>query len=400
MLSSVLVIVPFLAVPCTSGECSYDLPASNNSASGSLKIWGSTDAITDITTAADWQILSCNSTALSQNITLVCMNDPSDPNSKCGHLYQSIGAVNKIVRLPEACGASAFARIAKSWVAEDQSIPASVRRSLVRRDGKTPVVRALAIDTNFDAVDWSKAGPVNIAIQGANVPGASNDIQIPKSRRARAAHRRFSVGGALSSLKNGIDNAASDVKSAATAAATKAAGAVEGAATKAASKVVAGATKAASVAKGAATDVKTKAQAAATKVESDAKAAATKVATAAKAAASDAEAAAAAVTNNTIDANKEFDLPPLTFDKSVNLFNQQLECGPVSASLQVNMDANANAQVDLTVAATGTIAPPKFSSFGVVAGMTGTVAGTMTMTADITGHVDSGQIQLVNLGIP
>jgi hypothetical protein len=29
------------------------------------------------------------------------MNDPDDPNSKCGHLYQEIGAVNKIVRLPE-----------------------------------------------------------------------------------------------------------------------------------------------------------------------------------------------------------------------------------------------------------------------------------------------------------
>ncbi|KAF7371330.1 hypothetical protein MSAN_00769100 [Mycena sanguinolenta] len=438
MLSSLFVIVPFIAginalndwtVPCTSGECSYDLPASNNSASGSLKIWGSTDSITDITTAADWQILNCNSTALSQNITLVCMNDPSDPNSKCGHLYQNIGAVNKIVRLPENCGANAFARIAKSWVAEDQTIPASVRRSLFRRDGKTPVVQALAIDTNFDAVDYSKAGPVNIAIMGANVPGAPTDIQIPKSRRSRTAHRRFSIGGALGSLKDGIDNAAGDVKNAATAAA----GAVKNAATAAAGDVKsvakAAATDAKSVAKAAATDVKSvakaaatdakgavtkaatavksaatkvesKAKSAATKVVSDAKAAATKVATAAKAAASDADAAAASLLNNTIDVSKEFDLPPLTFDKSANLFNGQVNCGDVSASLSVDMDANANANVALTVAAQGTIAPPKLTSFGVVAGMTGTVAGTMTVTADVTGHVESPQIQLANIGIP
>ncbi|KAJ6451289.1 hypothetical protein C8R45DRAFT_1223870 [Mycena sanguinolenta] len=427
MLSSVLVIIPFLAginalndwtVPCTSGECSYDLPASNNSASGSLKIWGSTDAITDITTAADWQILNCNSTALSQNITLVCMNDPSDPNSKCGHLYQNIGAVNKIVRLPENCGANAFARIAKSWVAEDQTIPSSVRRRLVRRGGTTPVVRALAIDTNFDAVDYSKAGPVNIAILGANVPGAPTDIQIPKSRRSRSTHRRFSIGGALSSLKDGIDNAAGDVANAATAAAgavknaaTAAAGDVKSVAKAAATDVKSvakaaatdaknAATKAAGAAKSAATKVESKAKEAATKVASEAKAAATKVATAAKAAASDADAAAASVLNNTIDVSKEFDLPPLTFDKAANLFNTSLNCGAVGATLSVDMDANANANVALTVAAQGTIAPPKLTSFGVVAGMTGSVAGTMTVTADITGHVESPQIQLANIGIP
>ncbi|KAJ7750986.1 hypothetical protein DFH07DRAFT_700873, partial [Mycena maculata] len=88
--------------------------------------WGSENAITDITPAADWQILGCNSTALSQNIRLVCTSDPSDPSSLCAHLYQNTGAVNKIVRLPENCGASAFARVAKAWVPADQSIPASI----------------------------------------------------------------------------------------------------------------------------------------------------------------------------------------------------------------------------------------------------------------------------------
>jgi hypothetical protein len=87
----------------------------------------------------------------------------------------------------------------------------------VRRGGKAPVVKALALDTNFDSVDYSKCvaafpghhdyfliyispsrtGPVNIAIQGANVPGAPNDIQAPSSRRARSTHRRFSIKDAL-----------------------------------------------------------------------------------------------------------------------------------------------------------------------------------------------------------
>ncbi|KAJ7892507.1 hypothetical protein B0H14DRAFT_2335375 [Mycena olivaceomarginata] len=346
MLSSFLVIFPFIAginalndwtVACTRGECSYDLPT-NSSASGSLKIWGSNNAITDITKAADWQILGCDSNALAQDIRLVCLKDPDDPNSQCSHLYQEIGAVNKIVRLPEDCGASAFARVAKSWVSEDQSIPSSVRRSLVRRDGKVPVVKALSLDTDFDAADWSKTGPVNIAIQGVNVPGVqAGDIQVTSSRR-RTINPRFSIKGALGGMflfysflivtRITLPLAVKD-----------------------------------------------------------------------------------AVVDNSIDANKTFDLKPLTFSKHVNLINSQLDCGKVSVSLQVDMDANANAQASISVAATGTIIPPKITKFGVVAALTANVAGTMTMNADITacslrhqtdthGHVDSGKIELVNLGVP
>ncbi|KAJ7181163.1 hypothetical protein C8R46DRAFT_885714 [Mycena filopes] len=122
--------------------------------------WGSPDAITDITTAAGWQILGCDSTALNQSIRLVCMDDPEDPSSNCGHLYQNTGAVNKLVRLPQNCGASAFARISDAWVPADQSIPASIQARIVRRDGTPPVVKALALDVNFAAVDYSKCGQV------------------------------------------------------------------------------------------------------------------------------------------------------------------------------------------------------------------------------------------------
>ncbi|KAJ7037892.1 hypothetical protein C8F04DRAFT_952076 [Mycena alexandri] len=189
MLSSILLLVPFLAginavndwkVPCTQGSCSYDLPTTDNSTSaGTLRIWGSSDAITDITTAAGWQILGCDSNALNQSIRLVCTEDPEDPASNCGHLYQNIGAVNKLVRLPQDCGASAFARISDAWVSADQSIPASVQKRIVRRDGTPPVVKALALDVNFDAVDYSLTGPVNIEIEGGNAPVEA----APASRR-------------------------------------------------------------------------------------------------------------------------------------------------------------------------------------------------------------------------
>jgi hypothetical protein len=63
--------------------------------------------------------------------------------------------------------------VSKSWVPDDQSIPGSLQARVVRRDGSQPTVKAVAIDTDFDAVDRSNAGKVNIAIQGIrkNPPG-------------------------------------------------------------------------------------------------------------------------------------------------------------------------------------------------------------------------------------
>ncbi|KAJ7150475.1 hypothetical protein C8R43DRAFT_494922 [Mycena crocata] len=180
------------------------IPTTNGSASGTMTIWGSQDAITDITSAADWEILGCDPNALSQDIRLVCKSDA--PDTKCSHLYQNIGAEGKIVRLPENCGSNAFARIAKAWVPEDQSIPSTVAARLVRRDGTQPEVKALSLDTNFDAVDSSKIGVVNIAIQGANVPGASGTIQIPPSRRST----RLSQRGFFDFVKNAIKSIATN----------------------------------------------------------------------------------------------------------------------------------------------------------------------------------------------
>ncbi|TFK33758.1 hypothetical protein BDQ12DRAFT_614698 [Crucibulum laeve] len=192
------------STPCLSGVCSYDLPASASSASGTLKIWGSADAISDITPAAGWEILGCNPDTLSQDIRLVCKDDETSA-ADCAHLYQNSGADGKIVRLPENCGKNAFARVAKSWVPDDQSIPANISSSIVRRDGTQPQVKALTIDTNFAAVDTSKTGNVNFAIRAANVPGANGDLVTspPAGQQRRYTPRGFSdfIGDAVNNIK-------------------------------------------------------------------------------------------------------------------------------------------------------------------------------------------------------
>jgi hypothetical protein len=52
------------------------------------------------------------------------------------------------------CGKSAFARVAKAWVPEDQSMPSSIAARFVKRGRRgMPEVKALSLDTNFGAVD-------------------------------------------------------------------------------------------------------------------------------------------------------------------------------------------------------------------------------------------------------
>ncbi|KAJ7112068.1 hypothetical protein C8R43DRAFT_1159303 [Mycena crocata] len=362
MLSSILVIVPFLSfinaandwkAPCVKGQCSYDLP--NGPSSGTMTIWGSEDAISDITTAADWQILGCDPAALSQNIRLVCMND--DSNSLCGHLYQNNGAVNKIVRLPENCGKNAFARIAKSWVPEDQSIPTSIKARLVRRNSSPPVVKALAIDTNFDGLESSTTGTVNFAIEGGNVPGAATNIQIPGSRRGGRARR-----GLFGDFGKGIKSKFNDITSD-----------VGGIATKAVGEVTSAFGDATSAIASIETVVASKVQSAGQVIQSA----------------------------TSIDKNKTFNLDPISFSPHANLFNTSVGCGPVTGKLSVDIDATGKAQPNITISVRGSLGP-KFgiSTFKVVTDMNADVTGTLTLSAELTGHVDSGKIPVFSAGIP
>ncbi len=117
LLSSVVRAANDWNTPCLTGQCSFDVTNSTarSTASGSLFIVssagsthttsglinalyqnGSTNAISDLTPAAGWTILDCDSTTSAQDIRAICTGD----NTTCSHLYQN-GAVGTIVRLPE-----------------------------------------------------------------------------------------------------------------------------------------------------------------------------------------------------------------------------------------------------------------------------------------------------------
>ncbi|KAI5116443.1 hypothetical protein M0805_008630 [Coniferiporia weirii] len=184
--------------PCLQGVCSYDVPASENSMSGSISINGSPDQISDITTAAGWEILGCSATMPAQDIRLVCSGD----ENMCSHIYQN-GAENTVVRLPEECGTGPFARVANAWVPEDQAIPAGMRSRLLRR-GVTPVVYALSIDMDFDQAPPPQNGDVTFFISGPTSSDSAGDGGVEPSAfrsRSRRVNRRGLVYSIASKLK-------------------------------------------------------------------------------------------------------------------------------------------------------------------------------------------------------
>ncbi|KAF7292106.1 hypothetical protein MIND_01237300 [Mycena indigotica] len=305
--------------PCLSGTCSYDLPSTTDAtSSGSIQITaGAHTAIGDITTAAGWQILGCDSSAISQDIRLVCMGAEYD--SMCQHLYAGHGAVDTIVRLPESCGKGPFARIARAWVPTDQSIPSSIAARIARRqEDAQPQVKALRFDTDFSSVNDTNTGPVALMVKAINVPGLNDLISgntsdssaaIASQRRSRLNRRQ-----SLASFKNFVVNAANAI-----------------------SDVVSNA--------------------------------------------------------NSFGIDKSRALPAIDFNKQATLFEQSLDCPPVSAKISVDVNAKAHAVVTLGVAAAGTIVPPKIS-------LTADLNGELDITADLSGAISSGNIKLFEAGIP
>ncbi|KAJ3872837.1 hypothetical protein F5051DRAFT_381795 [Lentinula edodes] len=207
--------------PCFDGTCQYSLTAlPGQNGSGTMQIWGSSNAISDITTAAGWEILNCSATAMAQDIRLVCMSSDTE-GTGCDHLFQAGGAEGKLVRLPEDCGMSPFARVAQSYVSGDQSIPAGISARFVRRDGENgtgsgnsslPQVQGLSLDTNFSAVDPSRYGNINIAVQGANFAGADVNGTLVSTATAR---RRSGLSYNVSArdLSDFVGNAIDSIKS-------------------------------------------------------------------------------------------------------------------------------------------------------------------------------------------
>ncbi|KAF9526795.1 hypothetical protein CPB83DRAFT_794315 [Crepidotus variabilis] len=179
--------------PCFSGVCEYDMiGAGNATTSGTLKIWGPTTAISDVTPAAGWNILNCSPDLLAQDIRLVCQDGKTEA---CNHLFSNTttlgNAVGKVVRLPENCGKSAFAIVTNAQVSQDQSIPANSKVS--RRDGSQPVVHALSLATKFTGKRAAEDA-VHFALRSANTPGANGDLPIPPPKDGAQRRRRSPAG--------------------------------------------------------------------------------------------------------------------------------------------------------------------------------------------------------------
>ncbi|KAJ7087919.1 hypothetical protein B0H15DRAFT_841726 [Mycena belliarum] len=153
------------------GECSYDIPDADVSAS--MKIAGASHAVSDITPAGGWTILSCKASALTQDIRLVC-NSPA-----CSHLFEGHGAIDTLVRLPETCGAEAFARVADIRVDSDQSLPSAVRIN-IQPGGNSSTVYIISVDTDFASIDTAKTGPVAFTLEGYNYPVENLALTIAK----------------------------------------------------------------------------------------------------------------------------------------------------------------------------------------------------------------------------
>jgi hypothetical protein len=171
-------------IPCINGRCAHDFETSSSGTGGSILLVSlysccattfrllcptktrTSSAISDITEAAGWKILNCSPDAIAQDIRIVCKDEAA---GSCSHLYTD-GAIDTLVRLPQTvrldfkyvhrikiklskCGKMAFARLAREWDHEDQSLPNS--SFIVRRSGSQPVVKGMSLDTNFAAIDPS-----------------------------------------------------------------------------------------------------------------------------------------------------------------------------------------------------------------------------------------------------
>ncbi|KLO17564.1 hypothetical protein SCHPADRAFT_900505 [Schizopora paradoxa] len=126
---------------CFDGECSYDIDEGPTTMGGMIKISGSPSAISDITSAAGWDILHCTESANNQTILLAC----TDESLGCDHIFQ-VDAKDTIIRLPPKCGSGPFVRVVEHWIPDVNMLSTSVTSKLGQHSVQ---VHALKIDDDF-----------------------------------------------------------------------------------------------------------------------------------------------------------------------------------------------------------------------------------------------------------
>ncbi|KAF8344979.1 hypothetical protein F5887DRAFT_237323 [Amanita rubescens] len=427
-------------VPCISGVCHYDLDHSKGGSSGTIQIWGSHKAISDITPAAGWHVLDCDEDEMEQVIRIVCVSQ----SAPCSHLFSHDGPEGKLIRMPEGCGRNPFARVAKAWVSYDQSLPRGLAAQLRKIDGLDPVAYNLALDVNFDAVD-ARHGPVRFAIQAATIPNTDTNIDthLPLYKRSgrpvERSHKdivarslatvkrnilehfhdaeqtlnnafnkaKLNVNKGAQTIKNHVVNAAATVEKDVPKVQAKI-NSVEKAAVEKAEKVKA-------AVKQDAKNVKATVEKDVPKVKAQIihgeKAVVNAVehpeATARKLKAGAIHGGKAFVKAvHTADANahklsnynKTIHFSPQLSGHNTTLFKGTFNCKPMYPGLEVDLNPNGNMTGTIGIAASGTLIPPNLAEFRIVIDFSADVDAVLTINAELTILFDSGQHKL--FGIP
>lgn len=68
------------------------------------------------------------------------------------------------------------------------------------------------------------------------------------------------------------------------------------------------------------------------------------------------------------DENRTLNLPFIEFSKTSNVLSTNIQCPLVEASVNVDVGAEVEAQVSLSVVVSGSVIPPKLDEFGVITG--------------------------------
>jgi len=66
--------------------------------------------------------------------------------------------------------------------------------------------------------------------------------------------------------------------------------------------------------------------------------------------------------------NKTLNLPPIEFSKTLNVLRENLQCPLAEASVNIDISAEVDAQISLSVIASGSVIPPKLDKFSIITG--------------------------------
>ncbi|KZV98092.1 hypothetical protein EXIGLDRAFT_746750 [Exidia glandulosa HHB12029] len=167
LLSGVFGLRPTRSTGQCRGHCVHEEHPMGDKAGASITISGPSHAVADLTTAANWEMLSCPKAWPAHGAStfrLVCTAE--DPSSSCAHVTEQ-GAVNTIVHMPAECGVGPFARIAAWDAAGDQSVPSEFAREHGLEAG-AEVIEA-TVDHEFQLIPKER-GEISFDIRAAHDP--------------------------------------------------------------------------------------------------------------------------------------------------------------------------------------------------------------------------------------